>query len=191
MDLIAGVDEAGRGSFFGRVYAGCVIWDNSLSHKLLKDSKKLSKNQRELMRDYIIENAIAWSIGWCDNTHIDNNGIVNSTMNSMNSSIRNLNIELDKVYIDGNYFKSEFKDLNYECFVKGDSLHKCISAASILAKTFHDDHIVELCNEYPDLSYKYDLIQNNGYGTKKHIEGIKIYGISKFHRKTFLSNYLG
>ena len=191
MDLIAGIDEAGRGSFLGRVYSGCVIWDNNLSHKLLKDSKKLSKTQREFMRDFIIENAIAWSIGWCDNKHIDKYGIVNATMKSMNSSINNLNIQLDKVYVDGNYFKSENPDLKFECFVQGDSLHKCISAASILAKTFHDDHIADLCNKNPDLNLKYNLLKNNGYGTKSHIEGIKSFGISEFHRKSFLSNYLG
>ena len=186
--LVAGVDEAGRGSFLGRVYAGCVIWDDKCDHKWLKDSKKLSKEQRLYMRDFIIENCISWGIGYNSNTDIDNFGIVKATMNAMHKSIDNLNIDLDYLYIDGNYFQ-QYKDVNYECIIKGDSKFKSISAASILAKTFHDDHICNLCIDNK-LNEKYNLLSNMGYGTKNHINGLKLYGISKYHRKTFIKNYI-
>jgi len=184
MALIAGVDEAGRGSFLGNVYAGCVIWDNSIDHKLLKDSKKLSKVQREEMRDFIIEHSIAWSYGYSDNKYIDKYGIVDATMNAMHCAIRNLNIEVDELYIDGNYYKP-FDNTLFTCFVQGDSLHKCISAASIIAKTFHDDHI----NKLPQSLHLYDIQNNMGYGTKKHIEALRMNGSSNYHRKSFIKKY--
>ena len=187
--MIAGVDEAGRGSFLGRVYAGCVIWDDDIDHKWLKDSKKLSSEKRNYMRDFIIENCISWGIGYSDNSYIDKNGIVNATMNAMHQSIDNLNIDIDHLYIDGNYYKPK-DDTMYTCFVNGDSLHKCISAASILAKTFHDDHIHELVNEYPELNNKYNLISNMGYGTKSHINGLNSYNFCDYHRQSFIKKYI-
>ena len=190
MELIAGVDEAGRGSFLGRVYAGCVIWNNDIDHELLKDSKKLSKKQREVMRDFIIENCIAWGIGYSDNSYIDEHGILNATFNAMHKSIDSLNITVDQLYIDGNMYRPKQNDSTmFTCFVKGDSLHKCISAGSILAKTFHDDHIEHLCNENPELVDRYNLDSNMGYGTKNHINGILKYGSSKFHRQSFIKKY--
>ena len=188
-ELIAGVDEAGRGSFLGRVYAGCVIWDTEIDHKLLKDSKKLTTHQRFEMRDFIIENCIAWSVGYSDNEYIDTYGIVKATMNAMHKSIEGIGMEVDHLYIDGNYYKPTTKSPVFSCFVKGDSLYKCISAASILAKTFHDDHINDLCAECPELDSKYNLLSNMGYGTKKHINGLRDYGCCKYHRKTFIKKY--
>lgn len=185
MSLIAGVDEAGRGSFLGNVYAGCVIWNNEIDHKLLKDSKKLSKKQREEMRDFIIDNAIAWSYGYSDNLYIDKYGILNATMNAMHNAIDNLNISVDELYIDGNYYKPK-DDTMFTCFIQGDSIHKCISAASIIAKTFHDDHI----NSLPEEIHLYDIQNNMGYGTKKHINALKEYGSTKYHRKQFIKNYI-
>jgi ribonuclease HII len=188
-ELIAGVDEAGRGSFLGKVYAGCVIWDNNIEHAWLKDSKTLSKKQRTYMRDFIIENCVAWSIGYSDNNFVDDHGIVRATMNAMHNSIKNLNIRLDHLYIDGNFYKP-FDDTMYTCFIKGDSLYKCISAASILAKTFHDDDINDLCTQNPELNQKYDLSFNMGYGTQKHIQGLKIYKSSIYHRQSFIKKYI-
>ena len=188
-ELIAGVDEAGRGSFLGRVYAGCVIWDNTVEHKWLKDSKKLTKSQRFEMRDYIIDNCIAWGIGYSDNEYIDENGIVKATMNAMHKSIEAIGMEVDHLYIDGNVYQPAENSPMFTCFVKGDSLHKCISAASILAKTFHDDHITELCVKCPELDSKYNLLSNMGYGTINHINGLKKYGSSLYHRHTFIKKY--
>lgn len=186
-ELVAGVDEAGRGSFLGRVYAGCVIWDDSVDHKWLKDSKKLTHEQREYMRDFIIENCVAWGVGYSDNLYIDKHGILKATMNAMHKSVDALSIEVDHLYIDGNYYEP-CDDTMFTCFVKGDSLHKCISAASILAKTFHDDHIRQLCTH--ELEARYGLVSNMGYGTKKHIEGLRKYGICDFHRQTFVKKYI-
>jgi len=188
-ELIAGVDEAGRGSFLGRVYAGCVIWDNENQHKWLKDSKKLTISQRFEMRDYIIDNCIAWGVGYSDNEYIDKHGIVKATMNAMHKSIEEIGMDVDHLYIDGNYYKPVNNSPMFSCFVKGDSLHKCISAASILAKTFHDDHITNLCGECQELDSKYDLLSNMGYGTKNHINGLKDYGSTVYHRQSFITKY--
>ena len=187
--LIAGVDEAGRGSFLGRVYAGCVIWDSENQHKWLKDSKKLTKSQRFEMRDYIIDNCITWGIGYSDSEYIDKYGIVKATMNAMHKSIEAIGMEVDHLYIDGNFYKPADNNPMFTCFVKGDSLHKCISAASILAKTFHDDHISDLCTKCEELDNKYNLLSNMGYGTPNHINGLKKYGSSKYHRQSFIKKY--
>jgi len=188
-ELIAGVDEAGRGSFLGRVYAGCVIWDNKIEHRLLKDSKKLTKSQRFEMRDFIIDNCVSWSVNYSDNEYIDEHGIVQATMNAMHKSIEAIGMDVDHLYIDGNYYKPVSNSPMFTCFIKGDSLHKCISAASILAKTFHDDHITELCLKCPELDSKYNLLSNMGYGTQKHINGLKDYGRSVYHRQSFIKKY--
>ena len=176
-ELIGGVDEAGRGSFLGRVYAGCVIWDDTVEHKWLKDSKKLTKEQRFEMRDFIIDNCIAWGIGYSNNEYIDKHGIVKATMNAMHQSIDGIGLQVDHLYIDGNYYKPSTNSPKFTCFVKGDSLYKCISAASILAKTFHDDHITDLCGKCPELDSKYNLLSNMGYGTQNHINGLKENGL--------------
>ena len=141
------------------------------------------------MRDYIIENCIAWGIGYSDNEYIDTHGIVNACMNAMHTSIENLKIEVDHLYIDGNFYKPACNSPMFTCFVKGDSKFKCISAASILAKTFHDDHITELCKKFPELDSKYDLLSNMGYGTQNHINGLRKNGYCKYHRKSFISKY--
>jgi len=186
--LVAGVDEAGRGSFLGDVYAGCVIWDDSVDHKWLKDSKKLTNDQRMYMRDFIIENCIAWGVGSSDNKYVDKNGILKGTMNAMHKSINDLDLDVDHLYIDGNYYTPQ-DDTLFTCFVKGDSLYKCISAASIIAKTFHDDHINRLCDDNPILDTLYGLRSNMGYGTRIHIDGLKNNGICDHHRKTFVKNH--
>ena len=188
-ELIAGVDEAGRGSFLGRVYAGCVIWDDTIDHKWLKDSKKLTIAQRFEMRDFIIENCIAWNVGHCDNEYVDTYGIVKATMNAMHKSIEGIGMEVDHLYIDGNYYKPSNNSPMFTCFVKGDSLYKSISAASILAKTFHDDHINELCGKYQELDSKYDLLSNMGYGTKNHINGLKENGYCEYYRQSIIKKY--
>lgn len=187
--LTAGVDEAGRGSFFGPVFAGCVIWDNDISHKWLKDSKKLTKSQRDFMQDYIIDNCVAYGIGKSDHEHINKYGIVSATMSAMHESIDNMNIEVDKLLIDGDYF-NYYKNIKHECYIKGDSIFPCISAASILAKTFHDDFIKEVCNNNETLNINYDLSNNMGYGTKNHINGILKFGMIDGHRKQFISKYI-
>jgi ribonuclease HII len=186
----AGVDEAGRGSFLGDVFAGCVIWDDDIDHKWLNDSKKLTAIQRFHMRDFIIENCIAWGVGHCDSKYVDQHGIVKATMKSMHESIENMNVRVDHLYIDGNYYEPNANDDTvFTCVVKGDTLYKSISAASILAKTFHDDHIKEICDKNPQMDERYGLLSNMGYGTKKHIEGLQKFGSVDFHRKLFIKKY--
>lgn len=178
----AGVDEAGRGTLIGRVYAAVVIWNNEIKHEWLKDSKKLTKNQRSFMKDFILEHMIDYGIGYAEHNEIDSMNISNATVLAMHRALDQLNLDVDMIFVDGNYFK-KYKNNKHLCVVGGDDTYPCISAASILAKTYHDEYIQQLTVD--NNLQKYDLLNNMGYGTKKHFEAIKQYGISKFHRKSF------
>ena len=197
-----GIDEAGRGPLFGRVYTSAVILPkDNFDMTLLKDSKKFtSKKKIKEVYDYIKENALYYSINYSDENEIDTLNILGATIKSMKESAKQVitqyieknKIDNVKLYVDGSNFNPLFYNndtystyIPYECVVKGDSIHKCISAASILAKVERDKYIENLCNEHPELDEKYNLKQNKGYGTKKHIEGIKEYGYSEFHLKSF------
>lgn len=197
-----GIDEAGRGPLLGRVYSAAVILpEENFNFDLLKDSKKFtSKKKIKEVYDYIKENSLFYHISYKDEKYIDEHNILESTIQSMQECSKQVikeyikfnNIDNIKLYIDGNRFKPYFYIHNdkinwipYECIIKGDSLYKCISAASILAKVERDLYIKELCDENPYLIEYYDLLNNKGYGTKKHVEGIKKYGLSDYHRKTF------
>lgn len=189
----AGIDEAGRGSLIGRVYTAVVILNNDLDDELLekmneiRDSKKLSKKKRNELRYFIEENALDYSVSYKENYEIDKDNILNATLSSMHNSLDNLNIIPDKILVDGNNFKEYYVNdtkIDYECIVKGDDTYMSIASASILAKVYHDEHIEELCKDNEDL-IKYDLLNNMGYGTKKHLQAITDYGISEFHRKSF------
>jgi ribonuclease HII len=197
-----GIDEAGRGPMFGRVYVGVVVLpkDNSFNHSQMKDSKKFhSKKKIEQVADYIKQNAIAWAVEYEDEQTIDNINILQATQLAMHKGITNvlsqlsnlLDINYDKILIlvDGNYFKP-FTILNeipikYKMIEGGDNKYTSIAAASILAKTERDKYIDELCEENPELVEHYNINSNKGYGSKTHMNGIKQYGITKWHRKTF------
>ena len=197
-----GVDEAGRGPMFGRVYAGAVILPKSLEafqHALMKDSKKFhsEKKIREVAA-YIKANAIAWGVGWADEREIDALNIRRATHKAMHQAIKEVLAKQEWaaakiLLVDGNDFtpfvdKSESivpVPLQHVCIEGGDNTYSCIAAASILAKVARDDYIAELCAAEPDLVTRYDLLNNKGYGTKKHMDGIKQYGITQWHRKTF------
>ena len=209
--LEIGIDEAGRGPLFGRVYTAAVILpkegDGIFDFHKMKDSKKFSSSKKILeVADHIKEYALAWSVTYNDETVIDNINIRQSVLNSMHQSIQNV-IEANNksnnenenenkseyfILVDGNDFKPylRFKDDNYIhvnhiCIEGGDNKYCAIAAASILAKTERDKYIQELCEEHPDLKERYGLDKNKGYGTKQHLDGIKNYGISKWHRKTY------
>jgi ribonuclease HII len=193
-----GIDEAGRGPFFGPVYAAAVIWGNAPDNELIKDSKKLSKKKRKEAFKWIKENVKAYGVGFCSNEEIDQFGILNATQKAMERAINNIeNIPIKKKYsllIDGTGwndrdFETNLPKINIESVVKGDGKYRNIAAASILAKESHDQHIDEICSNNEELNFKYDLSNNKGYGTKKHIEGIKKYGLSDFHRHSFNINY--
>ena len=192
-DIEAGIDEVARGCLLGRVYTCAVIWnkenDNEIHHPIMKDSKKFNREKREEMADYVKECALDYFISYNDENKIDEINILNATFDSMHKSLDGLNIDFDNILVDGNSFKpytnKEGDYVPHICFEKGDTKYYAIAAASILAKVEHDKYIRELCEVNPELDIKYDLLSNMGYGTEKHIDGIKKYGISEFHRKTF------
>ena len=178
--LVAGCDEAGRGCLAGPVYAAAVILPNDFSHTVLTDSKKLSSKQRYLLRDEIINKAISWSVAWCDNHEIDKLNILKASVRAMHKAIEQLSVKPDYLIIDGNYFIS-YPDIPHRCFVKGDSLYYSISAASVLAKTYRDDYMLSIANEYPQYCWN----RNKGYPTREHRVAVAQYGISPYHRRSF------
>ena len=195
--LEIGVDEAGRGPMFGRVYTGAVILPKSMEafkHALMKDSKKFhsEKKIREVAA-YIKANAIAWAVGYADEREIDQLNIRRATHKAMHQAIKAvIDQQSDKknilLLVDGNDFTPfmvEAQQVQHVCIEGGDNTYSCIAAASILAKVARDDYIAELCAQQPDLITRYDLLKNKGYGTKKHMDGIKEHGITAHHRKTF------
>lgn len=190
--LECGVDEAGAGSFAGNVFAAAVILPNDImdypEHIYIKDSKKLTKRRRLIMKDFIEENAIDFSIGEVSNEDIDKINIFNARISAMHQAIHGLNVDPEFLLIDGNAFKPVFVNddlVPYECIKGGDNRFMSIAAASILAKVYHDQHIQDLCNKYEGLEEKYDLLNNMGYGTPKHLAGIRKYGITEIHRNSF------
>jgi len=195
--LNIGIDEVARGCFFGRVYVAAVILpdlqeiynDKTIlkNYNLIKDSKKLTKKQREELADFIKEYAIEYSIAYVENNVVDEINILQATQLAMHKTLDNIIIDYDKILVDGNYF-NQYKDKNYECIIKGDNKFKCIAAASILAKVCHDNYIKDLCLKNKSLN-RYDLCNNMGYGTYNHIMAIKKYGITKYHRNSFLKKY--
>ena len=176
----AGIDEAGRGSLAGPVTAAAVILGKDLKNKDLNDSKKLSLKKRLELKKYIEKNALAYSVAFVNSSHIDKNNILNSTFKAMHMSLGGLDIEPDFILVDGNLFKP-YRDLKYKCIIKGDKQYKNIAAASILAKTYRDEYMSNLHIKFPE----YDWIKNKGYGTKYHIDMIKKFGRTKYHRKSF------
>lgn len=192
-EIQVGVDEAGRGSIFGPVFVGAVIWNNDIDNpnvKYIRDSKKLTKKKRNEMREFIEKNALAWSVSYCDNTVIDEINILNATHKAMHKALTDLyinHIKFDRVLVDGNCFKPlniQGKDINHKCIINGDNMYIQIAAASILAKTHHDEYIDNLCLQNPDYK-KYGLMTNYGYGTKAHIDAIRENGYTDYHRRTF------
>ena len=199
--LEIGIDEAGRGPMFGRVYSGAVILpkDDSFDHYLMKDSKRFhSKKKIQEIAEYIKKNAIMWSVGYSDESIIDKINIRAATHQAMHKAVRNIigtneNKTRYHLLVDGNDFTPfmRFDDdigliqVPHICIEGGDNKYTAIAAASILAKVERDAYIIALCKEDPTLDLRYGLLSNNGYGTKIHMDGIKTYGISKYHRKTF------
>jgi len=176
----AGCDEAGRGCLAGPVFAAAVILPSNFKNTLLNDSKKINEKNRYLLREVILKEAIAWAVGIVDNEGIDEINILNASIKAMHLALDKLNIEPKHIIIDGNRFK-KYKEIEHTCIIKGDSKYMSIAAASILAKTFRDDYMLEINEEFPVYSWH----KNKAYPTKLHREAIKEYGICKYHRKTF------
>ncbi|MCL2627559.1 MAG: ribonuclease HII [Oscillospiraceae bacterium] len=178
--IICGVDEAGRGSLVGAVFAAAVILPNDTPIKGIDDSKKLSAETRQRLYDEIINIALAYSIASADNNEIDEVNILNATYLAMNRAIEGLKIKPDISLIDGNR-NSGIKHTN-KCIIGGDGKSISIAAASILAKVSRDRYIMELAKDYPQYSFE----KHKGYGTKLHYEKLREFGASDIHRVTFL-----
>lgn len=183
--LYASLDEVGRGSLAGSVVAACVIWKPGPKDHLINDSKKLSKKVRQELAEYIMENAIDYSICFVDNEKIDRVNILNATMEAMHSCLDTLKVDFDEILVDGNYFR-KYKDVKHTCVVEGDAKYVSIAAASILAKEARDEYMKDLALQYPQ--YKWE--KNAGYGTREHTIALLEHGPSPYHRKTFIKNFV-
>ena len=184
-DLIeAGCDEAGRGCLAGAVYAASVILPADYQNDLLNDSKKLTERQRYALREVVERDALAWAVGIVLPEEIDKINILNASFLAMHRAIDQLVVRPQHLLIDGNRFKP-YSNVPHTTVVKGDGKYLSIAAASILAKTYRDDYMNRLHEEYP----VYDWKDNKGYPTKVHREAIRLHGITPYHRKSF--NLLG
>ena len=180
----AGCDEAGRGCLAGSVYAAAVILPSDYQNELLNDSKKLTAKKRYGLREEIERDAIAWAVGIVTPEEIDKINILNASFLAMHRALDQLKVRPEAVIVDGNRFKP-YQDLPSTTIVKGDGKFLSIAAASILAKTYRDDYMLSLAEEYP----QYDWQSNMGYPTKKHRQAIREHGITPYHRKSY--NLLG
>ena len=180
----AGCDEAGRGCLAGSVYAAAVILPEDYQNELLNDSKQLTEKKRYQLREIIQRDAVAWAVGIVTPEEIDKINILNASILAMHRALDQLKVRPEAIIVDGNRFK-KYQNLPHTTIVKGDGKYLAIAAASILAKTYRDDYMNQLAEEYP----QYDWLSNKGYPTKKHREAIKQYGITPYHRKSY--NLLG
>jgi len=191
-----GIDEAGRGCLFGPVCVAAVIWpkldplNNGNPPPEIKDSKKVSEKKRLILKDYIEQNAIAWSVQFLSHEEIDKTNILKATMMGMHRCIDDIRkqMKLDTILVDGNHFQAYTDEnldcIDHECVIGGDDKYKSIAAASILAKTHRDNYILELSKTNENLE-KYGIPKNKGYGTKQHMDALKQLGPIEGHRRSF------
>ena len=186
-----GLDEAGRGPLFGRVYAAAVALNEGFDVSRVKDSKKFtSEKKRKEAAEYIMANSV-WSVAYMDETVIDKVNILQATMRAMHEAVLGIPCTDIQLLVDGNYFKPLFRMVGedsvlvpFTCIEKGDVTHPCISAASILAKVSRDEYVATICQAHPELE-RYGLVKNKGYGTQQHRDALAQYGRSEWHRKSF------
>ncbi|GGE96652.1 RNase HII [Chishuiella changwenlii] len=175
-----GCDEAGRGCLSGPVVAAAVILGNSFENDIINDSKQLSEKKRNSLRTFIEENALFWAVGIVSPKEIDEINILNASFLAMHRAIDQLNCQKDLIIVDGNRFTA-YQDIPHECIVKGDSKFMNIAAASILAKTYRDEYMEKIHEEFPMYNWK----KNKGYPTKDHRAAIKEFGVTPYHRLSF------
>jgi ribonuclease HII len=180
----SGCDEAGRGCLAGSVYAAAVILPEGYQNELLNDSKQLSEKKRYQLREIIERDAVAWAVGIVTPEEIDQINILNASILAMHRALDQLKVRPEAIIVDGNRFKP-YRELPHTTIVKGDGKYLAIAAASILAKTYRDDYMNQLAEEYP----QYDWRSNKGYPTRKHREAIRQFGVTPYHRKSY--NLLG
>lgn len=176
----AGCDEAGRGCLAGPVVAAAVILSKKYKHPILNDSKKLTAKQRNSLRNEIIGSAVAWKVAFIDNREIDELNILRASVKAMHLAIEGLEKEPEFLLIDGNRF-FPYRNIRHKTIIRGDGIYFSIAAASVLAKTFRDEYMEMIHNEYPD----YNWAKNKGYATSYHREAILKYGITPYHRRSF------
>jgi len=179
----AGIDEAGRGCFAGPVVASAVIFEKNYKNRQLNDSKLISPSGRELLRPVIEKDAIAYAVAVIGPEEIDEVNILNATYLAMNKAVSSLKQKPELLLVDGNRFKNT-TGIKSVCIIKGDQKYLSIAAASILAKTYRDDIMRQLHEEFP----LFDWVSNKGYPTAGHKEAIARFGITKYHRKSFNLN---
>ncbi len=176
----AGCDEAGRGPLAGPVYAAAVVLPSDFFHPKLNDSKKMSASDRELIRGVIEKEAISWAVVEVSAQEIDSLNILWASVEGMHRALKRLSLRPEFILVDGNRFKP-FEDIPYETVVHGDATYASIAAASVLAKTYRDDKMRLLAQEYPQYGWE----RNMGYPTAEHISAIKKWGYTPYHRKSF------
>jgi ribonuclease HII len=179
-NLEAGTDEAGRGCLSGPVVAAAVILPKDFTHPFLNDSKQLSEKKRDELRPFIEENALAFGVSFVWQTEVDEINVLQASIIGMHRSIAQLKVTPEFIIVDGNKFK-DYLDIPHEAIVKGDSKYVSIAAASILAKTYRDEYMAKIHQEYPAYNWK----KNKGYPTKEHRNAIREFGATTHHRKTF------
>jgi len=178
--LEVGTDEAGRGCLSGPVVAAAVILPDDFEHSLLNDSKQLTEKQRQRLRSYIEKHAISWAVSYVYQEKIDEINILQSSILAMHQSIQELKVAPEFIIVDGNRF-NPFKEIPHKTIIKGDAKFMSIAAASVLAKTYRDDYMEKIHEEFPHYNWK----QNKGYPTKQHRAAIREFGITPHHRKSF------
>lgn len=176
----AGCDEAGRGCLAGPVFAAAVILPPDFENEILNDSKMLTEKQRHYLRPVIEKEALAWAVEAVSNEEIDEVNILNASFLAMNRAVEQLKIQPEFLLIDGNRFRTQSK-IPYSCMIKGDGRFFSIAAASVLAKTYRDDFMEKIHDEFPE----YEWNKNKGYPTIKHRDAIRKFGVTRYHRKTF------
>jgi len=176
----AGCDEAGRGCLAGPVYAAAVILPEDFFHPLLNDSKQLKEKERDLLREIIEKEAVAWSVAAVDAREIDKINILKASIRGMHLALDSLSVLPQYILVDGNRF-IKYKSIPHECFVKGDGRFASIAAASVLAKTHRDEYMRKIAAEFPQYGWE----RNMAYPTKMHREAIKLYGPCKYHRMSY------
>ena len=178
--LEAGTDEAGRGCLSGPVVAAAVILPDNFQHELLNDSKQLSEKKRQELRPYIEEHALAFGVSFIHQEEVDELNVLQASITGMHRSIQQLNIQPEFIIVDGNKFKPH-EEIPHQTIVKGDAKFMSIAAASVLAKTYRDEYMEKIHQEFPQYNWK----KNKGYPTKEHREAIRQFGATPYHRKSF------
>ncbi|MGB0890882.1 MAG: ribonuclease HII [Flavobacteriaceae bacterium] len=178
--LEAGTDEAGRGCLSGPVVAAAVILPKKFTHPFLNDSKQISEKKREELRPFIEQNAIAFAVSFVWQEEVDKINVLQASITGMHRAIEMLKTKPEYIIVDGNKFR-DYKDIPHETIVKGDAKYLSIAAASVLAKTYRDEYMAKIHQEFP----MYNWAKNKGYPTKEHRNGIREFGVTKYHRKTF------